>query len=157
MLLPTFPLMSLVRLRQRKRDQTEPDAERWRGSGLDRLGHLVEDGPWKAWRPILVYQQHVVKPNPIFSQCVHQKIQLTLIFPDYEEILANRHIFQQNCPSKRTPIVLKIPINLTRIPRNIPVWKLFMHYVRYHGKAIFASKGSHLLKTKWKYHFINFW
>ena len=33
----------------------------------------------------------------------------------------------------------------------------FMHYVRYQGKAIFASKGNHLLMTKWKYHFVNFW
>nr|AEB66369.1 maturase K [Sternbergia colchiciflora] len=33
----------------------------------------------------------------------------------------------------------------------------FMHYVRYQGKAILASKGTHLLMTKWKYHFVNFW
>nr|YP_009431028.1 maturase K [Aphyllanthes monspeliensis]ADR78216.1 maturase K [Aphyllanthes monspeliensis]AEX96221.1 maturase K [Aphyllanthes monspeliensis]ASW26464.1 maturase K [Aphyllanthes monspeliensis] len=33
----------------------------------------------------------------------------------------------------------------------------FMHYVRYQGKAIFASKGTHLLMKKWKYHFLNFW
>nr|AGF44275.1 maturase K [Narcissus longispathus] len=33
----------------------------------------------------------------------------------------------------------------------------FMHYVRYQGKAILASKGTHLLMTKWKYHFVNLW
>nr|AEX96246.1 maturase K [Maianthemum stellatum]AGL72686.1 maturase-like protein [Maianthemum stellatum] len=33
----------------------------------------------------------------------------------------------------------------------------FMHYVRYQGKAILASKGTHLLMKKWKYHFFNFW
>nr|AGL72706.1 maturase-like protein [Apodolirion cedarbergense] len=33
----------------------------------------------------------------------------------------------------------------------------FMHYARYQGKAILASKGTHLLMTKWKYHFVNFW
>nr|AGL72718.1 maturase-like protein [Acis rosea] len=33
----------------------------------------------------------------------------------------------------------------------------FVHYVRYQGKAILASKGTHLLMTKWKYHFVNFW
>nr|AEX96219.1 maturase K [Eucharis x grandiflora] len=33
----------------------------------------------------------------------------------------------------------------------------FMHYVRYQGKAILASKGTHFLMTKWKYHFVNFW
>nr|ADR78204.1 maturase K [Yucca filamentosa]WRK84189.1 maturase K [Yucca gloriosa] len=33
----------------------------------------------------------------------------------------------------------------------------FMHYVRYQGKAIFASKGTHLVMKKWKYHFVNLW
>nr|YP_009180089.1 maturase K [Polygonatum cyrtonema]ALL96477.1 maturase K [Polygonatum cyrtonema] len=33
----------------------------------------------------------------------------------------------------------------------------FIHYVRYQGKAILASKGTHLLMKKWKYHFVNFW
>nr|ADR78249.1 maturase K [Ixiolirion tataricum] len=33
----------------------------------------------------------------------------------------------------------------------------FMHYVRYQGKAILASKGTHLLMKKWKFHFVNFW
>nr|AEX96241.1 maturase K [Eriospermum cervicorne] len=33
----------------------------------------------------------------------------------------------------------------------------FMHYVRYQGKAILASKGTSLLMKKWKYHFVNFW
>nr|AFJ11485.1 maturase K [Hensmania chapmanii] len=32
-----------------------------------------------------------------------------------------------------------------------------MHYVRYQGKAIFASNGSPLLMKKWKYFFVNFW
>nr|YP_010468376.1 maturase K [Calendula arvensis]UVF31486.1 maturase K [Calendula arvensis] len=33
----------------------------------------------------------------------------------------------------------------------------FMHYVRYQGKSIIASKGTFLLMNKWKYYFINFW
>nr|YP_009435600.1 maturase K [Lobelia spicata]ATG25601.1 maturase K [Lobelia spicata] len=33
----------------------------------------------------------------------------------------------------------------------------FMHYVRYQGKAILASKGTPLLMYKWKYYFVNFW
>nr|AEX96233.1 maturase K [Ledebouria cordifolia] len=33
----------------------------------------------------------------------------------------------------------------------------FMHYARYKGKAILASKGTHFLTRKWKYHFVNFW
>nr|YP_009655149.1 maturase K [Geosiris australiensis]QCL17204.1 maturase K [Geosiris australiensis] len=33
----------------------------------------------------------------------------------------------------------------------------FMHYVRCQGKAILASKGTHLLMNKWKYHFVNLW
>nr|WMI45729.1 maturase K [Hemerocallis lilioasphodelus]WMI49035.1 maturase K [Hemerocallis citrina]WMI50166.1 maturase K [Hemerocallis citrina] len=33
----------------------------------------------------------------------------------------------------------------------------FMHYVRYQGKAILASKGTPLLMKKWKYHFFHFW
>nr|UYA96194.1 maturase K [Illicium majus] len=33
----------------------------------------------------------------------------------------------------------------------------FMHYARYQGKAIMASKGTHLLMKKWKYHLVNFW
>nr|ADR78228.1 maturase K [Drimia altissima] len=33
----------------------------------------------------------------------------------------------------------------------------FIHYVRYQGKAILASKGTHLLMKKWKCHFVNFW
>nr|YP_009435677.1 maturase K [Lobelia thermalis]ATG25679.1 maturase K [Lobelia thermalis] len=33
----------------------------------------------------------------------------------------------------------------------------FMHYVRYQGKAILASKGTSLLMNKWKYYFVNLW
>nr|YP_010505160.1 maturase K [Chrysosplenium album]QRI93646.1 maturase K [Chrysosplenium album]UXE33876.1 maturase K [Chrysosplenium album] len=33
----------------------------------------------------------------------------------------------------------------------------FMHYVRYQGKLILASKGVPLLLNKWKYYLINFW
>nr|SPO18124.1 maturase K [Philodendron acutifolium]SPO18179.1 maturase K [Philodendron cf. parvilobum DC-2018] len=33
----------------------------------------------------------------------------------------------------------------------------FIHYVRYQGKSILASKGTHLLMKKWKYYFVNFW
>ncbi|AGO98505.1 maturase K (chloroplast) [Nelumbo nucifera] len=33
----------------------------------------------------------------------------------------------------------------------------FMHYVRYQGKSILASKGTPLLMNKWKYHLVNFW
>nr|YP_009435765.1 maturase K [Monopsis alba]ATG25767.1 maturase K [Monopsis alba] len=33
----------------------------------------------------------------------------------------------------------------------------FMHYVRYQGKALLASKGTSLLMNKWKYYFVNFW
>nr|AGF25435.1 maturase K [Wahlenbergia marginata] len=33
----------------------------------------------------------------------------------------------------------------------------FMHYVRYQGKAILASKGRSLLMNKWKYYFVNLW
>nr|UDH55646.1 maturase K [Corokia whiteana] len=33
----------------------------------------------------------------------------------------------------------------------------FMHYVRYQGKLILASKGTFLLINKWKYYFVNFW
>nr|YP_009447349.1 maturase K [Achyrachaena mollis]ATY69634.1 maturase K [Achyrachaena mollis] len=32
----------------------------------------------------------------------------------------------------------------------------FMHYVRYQGKSILASKGTFLLMNKWKYYFVNF-
>nr|ACB29248.1 maturase K [Doniophyton anomalum] len=33
----------------------------------------------------------------------------------------------------------------------------FMHYARYQGKSIFASKGTFFLMNKWKYYFVNFW
>uniref|UniRef100_UPI003001DECE maturase K n=1 Tax=Hedyosmum orientale TaxID=226581 RepID=UPI003001DECE len=33
----------------------------------------------------------------------------------------------------------------------------FIHYVRYRGKSLLASKGTHLLMKKWKYHLVNFW
>nr|YP_009484510.1 maturase K [Fagopyrum dibotrys]ARD73375.1 maturase K [Fagopyrum dibotrys]BAC20994.1 maturase K [Fagopyrum cymosum]BAC20998.1 maturase K [Fagopyrum cymosum] len=33
----------------------------------------------------------------------------------------------------------------------------FMHYVRYQGKWILASRGTFLLMTKLKYYFVNFW
>nr|ACR19232.1 maturase K [Alangium chinense] len=32
-----------------------------------------------------------------------------------------------------------------------------IHYVRYQGKLILASKGASLLMNKWKYYFVNFW
>nr|AFJ53067.1 maturase K [Mexipedium xerophyticum] len=34
---------------------------------------------------------------------------------------------------------------------------IFMHYVRYQGKAILASKGTLILMNKWKLHLVNFW
>ncbi|KAI3875902.1 hypothetical protein MKX03_024722 [Papaver bracteatum] len=33
----------------------------------------------------------------------------------------------------------------------------FMHYVRYQGKSIMASKGSTLLMNKWKWNLVNLW
>nr|YP_009774266.1 maturase K [Houttuynia cordata]ABB22798.1 maturase K [Houttuynia cordata]QIZ74907.1 maturase K [Houttuynia cordata]QJA27969.1 maturase K [Houttuynia cordata]QNH83334.1 maturase K [Houttuynia cordata]UUL96445.1 maturase K [Houttuynia cordata] len=33
----------------------------------------------------------------------------------------------------------------------------FMHYVRYQGKSLLISKGTHLLMKKWKYHLIHLW
>nr|AEH59337.1 maturase K [Lanaria lanata] len=33
----------------------------------------------------------------------------------------------------------------------------FMHYVRYQGKVILASKGTYLLMKKWKCYLVNFW
>nr|CEF90454.1 maturase K [Capnoides sempervirens] len=33
----------------------------------------------------------------------------------------------------------------------------FMHYVRYQGKSILASRGSFLLMKKWKYHLVILW
>nr|ACN54485.1 maturase K [Melampodium northingtonii]ACN54486.1 maturase K [Melampodium northingtonii] len=33
----------------------------------------------------------------------------------------------------------------------------FMHYVRYQGNSILASKGTFLLMNKWKYYFVDFW
>nr|ATV98270.1 maturase K [Lecythis pneumatophora] len=33
----------------------------------------------------------------------------------------------------------------------------FMHYVRYQGKSLLASKGTSLLMKKWKYYLVNFW
>lgn len=33
----------------------------------------------------------------------------------------------------------------------------FMHYVRYQGKFLLASKGTSLLMNKWKYYLVNFW
>nr|BAL03095.1 maturase [Magnolia pahangensis] len=33
----------------------------------------------------------------------------------------------------------------------------FMHYVRYQGKSILASKGTHLRMKKWKSHLVHFW
>nr|YP_009339504.1 maturase K [Lithotoma petraea]APQ38897.1 maturase K [Lithotoma petraea] len=41
---------------------------------------------------------------------------------------------------------------------NLWVFKdSFMHYVRYQGKAILASKSTSLLMQKCKYYFVNFW
>nr|BAM09173.1 maturase K [Enkianthus cernuus] len=33
----------------------------------------------------------------------------------------------------------------------------FLHYVRYQGKSLLASKGTSLLMNKWKYYLVNFW
>nr|YP_009699791.1 maturase K [Curtisia dentata]QEJ87821.1 maturase K [Curtisia dentata]QEU52160.1 maturase K [Curtisia dentata] len=33
----------------------------------------------------------------------------------------------------------------------------FIHYVRYQGKSILASKGTSFLMNKWKYYLVNFW
>nr|YP_009449872.1 maturase K [Burmannia coelestis]ANK36069.1 maturase K [Burmannia coelestis] len=33
----------------------------------------------------------------------------------------------------------------------------FIHYARYQRKAIFGSKGTHLMIKKWEFYFVNFW
>nr|CAC05370.2 maturase [Hernandia nymphaeifolia] len=33
----------------------------------------------------------------------------------------------------------------------------FLHYARYQGKSILASRGTHFLMKKWKYYLVNFW
>nr|YP_010690487.1 maturase K [Callisia insignis]WBU14197.1 maturase K [Callisia insignis] len=33
----------------------------------------------------------------------------------------------------------------------------FMHYVRYQGKTILGSRGTHFIMKKWKSYFVNFW
>nr|AAN63255.1 maturase K [Tamijia flagellaris] len=33
----------------------------------------------------------------------------------------------------------------------------FIHYIRYQGKSILGSRGTHFLMKKWKYHLVNFW
>nr|YP_010375405.1 maturase K [Pontederia africana]QXU59271.1 maturase K [Pontederia africana] len=33
----------------------------------------------------------------------------------------------------------------------------FMHYVRYQGKVVLGSKGTHFLMKKWKFYFVNLW
>nr|YP_010328331.1 maturase K [Disporum viridescens]UJH20675.1 maturase K [Disporum viridescens] len=33
----------------------------------------------------------------------------------------------------------------------------FMHYIRYQGKAILASRDTHILMNKWKCYLVNFW
>nr|AKC57968.1 maturase K [Aristolochia littoralis] len=33
----------------------------------------------------------------------------------------------------------------------------FAHYVKYRGKSILASKGTHFMMKKWKYHLVNLW
>nr|YP_009737642.1 maturase K [Notholirion bulbuliferum]QHV41582.1 maturase K [Notholirion bulbuliferum] len=38
-----------------------------------------------------------------------------------------------------------------------PVKDPFIHYVRYQGKAIMVSRGTHLLIKKWRYYLVNFW
>nr|YP_009436047.1 maturase K [Colensoa physaloides]ATG26224.1 maturase K [Colensoa physaloides] len=41
---------------------------------------------------------------------------------------------------------------------NLWVFKdSFIHYVRYQGKAILASKGTSLFMNKWKYYLVNLW
>nr|ASU96402.1 maturase K [Lasthenia californica] len=43
-------------------------------------------------------------------------------------------------------------------PANLYLFKdSFIHYVRYQGKSILASKGTFLLMNKWKYYFVNLW
>nr|UKC71026.1 maturase K [Barclaya longifolia] len=44
--------------------------------------------------------------------------------------------------------------------RTLPLWFLkepLMHYVRYQGKSIMASRCTNLMMKKWKYYLVNFW
>nr|YP_010136058.1 maturase K [Nymphaea immutabilis]YP_010267399.1 maturase K [Nymphaea atrans]QWM95746.1 maturase K [Nymphaea immutabilis]UFP91908.1 maturase K [Nymphaea immutabilis]UIF93998.1 maturase K [Nymphaea atrans]UPX04387.1 maturase K [Nymphaea immutabilis] len=44
--------------------------------------------------------------------------------------------------------------------RTLPLWffkEPLMHYVRYQGKSIMASRCTNLLMKKWKYYLVNFW
>ncbi|GKC27905.1 maturase K, partial [Tanacetum coccineum] len=65
---------------------------------------------------------------------------------------------EKNRASCRSPLSGLAEVFVRSFQANLWLFKdPFMHYVRYQGKLILASKGTFLLMNKWKYYFVNFW
>nr|Q8WHM8.1 RecName: Full=Maturase K; AltName: Full=Intron maturase [Pistia stratiotes]AAK61553.1 maturase K [Pistia stratiotes] len=106
---------------------------------------LSKENPRLFWS---LYNPYVVKCESIFNFLRKQSSYLRSTF--YGTILERTHFY-----GKMKPFGVTCANDFQKT-----LWLFkdpFMHYVRYQGKSILVSKGTHLLMKKWKSYFVNFW
>nr|ASN79071.1 maturase K [Pterospora andromedea] len=96
---------------------------------------------------LFLYNCYVYEYESIFIFIHNQSFHLCSI--SYETLLERINFY----------IKIKVIIVFTKDFQAI-LWVLkepFLHYFRYRGKSILASKGTNFLMNKWKYYLVNFW
>uniref|UniRef100_UPI0030FF3AB1 maturase K n=1 Tax=Anemopsis californica TaxID=108407 RepID=UPI0030FF3AB1 len=97
---------------------------------------------------LFLYNFHVYECESIFVFLRKQSSHLRSI--SYEAFLERIHFYRK--------IEHLVVVLCNDFQKTLRLFKdPFMHYVRYQGKSILISKGTHLLMKKWKYHLINLW
>nr|YP_009516946.1 maturase K [Cabomba furcata]AYE68039.1 maturase K [Cabomba furcata] len=99
---------------------------------------------------LFLYNSHVYESESIFVFIRKQSSHLRSI--SFLALLERTHFYAK---IKRLVVA---PRNDSQ--RTLPLWffkEPLIHYVRYQGKSIMASRCTNLLMKKWKYYLVNFW
>nr|YP_010154051.1 maturase K [Corydalis davidii]QQW51884.1 maturase K [Corydalis davidii] len=97
---------------------------------------------------LFLYNSHVYEWESLFMFL--RKQSLYLRSPSFGNLLERTYFYGK----------IEYPLGVFRKDFQNILWLFkdpFMHYVRYQGKAILASRGSFLLMNKWKYYLVILW
>nr|YP_009353732.1 maturase K [Alyssum desertorum]AQZ25122.1 maturase K [Alyssum desertorum] len=97
---------------------------------------------------LFLYNSHVCEYESIFLFLRKRSSHLR---STYYEVLFERILFYGK-------IHLFFQVFVNTFPATLGLLKdPFIHYVRYNGKSILATKDTPLMMNKWKYYFVNLW
>lgn len=96
----------------------------------------------------LLYNYYLFEYESVF--CFIRKHSSHLLSTSFEDFIDRTHFYGK---IEHIAIVFRNDFHKTLRLFKDPL----MHYARYQGKSLLASKGTHLIMKKWKYHLINFW